>query len=146
MENEPILLVEDDPNDVLLLQRAFRKEQLANPLHVVGDGEQAVAYPSGDGIHADRDAHPLPALVLLDLELRRLSGHEVLAWPRAQPGIGRVRVTVLTPSRESADVNRASELGENAYPAKPVDTAELCGTVRSVDSFWLEHGERPDLA
>ncbi len=74
--NYTILIVEDDSNDALLLQRAFRKASMLNPLQMVGDGEEAIAYLSGQGAYADRERHPLPVLILLDLKLPRRSGHE----------------------------------------------------------------------
>jgi CheY-like chemotaxis protein len=117
---ETILVVEDNEDDVLLIQRAFRKAAIANPLRVLRDGNQAVAYLSGAEPYADRRECPLPALVLLDLKLPRRSGLEVLKWLRQQPGIGRLITVVLTSSRESADVNRAYELGANSYLVKPV--------------------------
>lgn len=142
----PILLVEDDPNDVLLLQRAFRKANLANPVHVIADGDQAVAYLAGEGAYADRARHPLPVLVLLDLKLPRRSGHEVLEWVRAQPGLRRLRVVVLTSSERTADVDRAFDLGANAYLVKPVDLERLVEMVRTIDAFWLILSESPGLA
>ena len=103
-----ILLVEDDPDDVLLIQRAVRKAKIANPLQVVGNGDDAVAYLAGEGPYGDRERYPLPVLMLLDLKLPRRSGLEVLAWLRRQPGdVRRLRVVILTSSRESSDVNTA---------------------------------------
>lgn len=118
--NQTILLVEDDSNDVLLLQRAFRRAGLTHALQVVSDGDQAVAYLGGDGQFADRTKHPLPALILLDLKLPRRSGLEVLEWLRNQPPeIKSLPVIVLTSSRLSEDVDRAYGLGANSYMAKP---------------------------
>jgi len=115
-----ILLVEDDSNDVLLLQRAFRRAGLMHALQIVTDGDQAVSYLNGDGEFADRQAHPLPALVLLDLKLPRRSGLEVLEWLRNQPeNLKALPVIVLTSSRLSEDVDRAYGLGANSYMAKP---------------------------
>ncbi len=81
-----ILLAEDDPNDVLLVQRAFQRTPVANPLQVVRDGEEALAYLSGQAPYADRERHPLPVLMLMDLKMPRKSGLEVLEWVRQQPG------------------------------------------------------------
>lgn len=140
-----ILLVEDDPNDVLLIQRAFRKIGSEVPLHVVEDGNQAVAWLSGEGELADRDRHPQPDLVLLDLKLPRFSGFEVLQWLRAQPGLRRLPVVVLTGSREPSDVNRAFDLGANSYLFKPVGFDGLLEIVRALDLYWLTYNERPGL-
>ena len=90
-----VLLADDDPNDVFLLQRAFQKTNIANPLHVVRDGEEAMAYLSGQDQYADRQRHPLPVLLLLDLKMPRKSGFEVLRWVRQQSGLKRLPVVVL---------------------------------------------------
>ncbi len=131
-----VLLVEDDPNDIVLTRRAFRKAELPEPIAVAEDGEQAVAYLGATGEFADRRAHPLPDLVLLDLKLPRMSGLEVLAWLRKQPGLQRMPVVVLTSSRETADVNRAYELGANSYLLKPVTFDSLAKIVSDLDRYW----------
>src|SRR5438270_829679 len=102
-----ILLVEDNDDDVLLVRRAFAKAKLGTPLAVVRDGDAAVEYLGGGGPYADRERHPLPALVLLDLKLPRRSGFEVLEWVRRHPVLRRLPVVVLTSSKETADVDRA---------------------------------------
>ncbi len=140
-----ILLVEDDPNDVLLTQRAFRKANVANPLHVVSDGEQAEAYLAGRGAFADRTQHPLPVLVLLDLKLPRRTGLEVLEWLRQQPSLNRLRVVVLTSSRETSDINRAYDLGASSYLVKPVAFDALIDMVKALDMYWLILNERPEI-
>jgi CheY-like chemotaxis protein len=142
---EMILLVEDNEDDVLLIQRAFRKAAIANPLRVLRDGNQAVKYLSGAEPYADRRECPLPALLLLDLKLPRRSGLEVLKWLRQQPGIGRLITVVLTSSRESADVNRAYELGVNSYLVKPVLLNDLVDMIKKLDLYWLILNEKPDL-
>ena len=141
-----ILLVEDDPNDVLLIQRASRKARLAYPIQIVEDGEEAVAYLAGRGEYADRERFPLPALVLLDLKLPRKSGHEVLSWLREQPGLKRLPVVVLTSSQEPSDVNRAYDLGANSYLVKPVAFDALLEMVRMVGLYWLTLNVRPEIA
>jgi CheY-like chemotaxis protein len=141
---DTILLVEDDPNDVFLLQRAFRKAGFEHPVQAVGDGEEAVAYLTGAGSYADRAQFPLPLLVLLDLKLPRKSGLEVLAWLREQPALRRLPVVVLTSSREPADVNRAYDLGANSYLVKPLGFEALLDMVKSLNFYWLtlnEHAE-----
>jgi CheY-like chemotaxis protein len=144
-ERRTVLLVEDDPDDVLLTQRAFRKVGARVPIQVVGDGEQAIAYLTGQGGWADRESHPLPDLLLLDLKLPRRSGFEVLEWLRSQPGLRRLPVVVLTGSREMADVDRALDLGANSYLVKPVGFDALLEIVRLLDLYWLTHNERPTL-
>jgi CheY-like chemotaxis protein len=144
-ERRTVLLVEDDPDDVLLTQRAFRKLGSQIPVHVVGDGEQAVAYLEGQGSYADRASHPLPDLLLLDLKLPRRSGFEVLEWLRRQPGLRRLPVVVLTGSREITDVDRALDLGANSYLTKPVGLDALVEIVRLLDLYWLTLNEKPNL-
>ena len=138
-----ILLVEDDPNDVFLIQRAFRRANIVNPVQVVQDGEAAVLYLSSQEPYADRDRYPLPILMLLDLKLPRLSGLEVLEWLRQQPELRRLLVVVLTSSRENADVNRAYDLGANSYLVKPVAFDGLLEMVRTLNQYWLILNEKP---
>lgn len=141
-----ILLVEDEPVDVLTIRRALEKAQIGNALQVVGDGDAAVAYLASEPPYADRAAHPFPVVMLLDLKLPRRSGLEVLAWLRAQPVLKRLPVIVLTSSREDEDVNRAYELGANSYLVKPVELQALVEMMRAVRSYWLVHSELPYAA
>jgi CheY-like chemotaxis protein len=141
----PILLVEDSPDDALLIQRAFRKANLANPVELVRDGEDAVTYLSGAAPYEDRERFPLPVFMLLDLKLPRRSGLEVLAWVREQPALRRLPVVVLTSSRESVDVNRAYDLGVNSYLTKPVGFEALIEMVKNVNLYWLVLNENPEL-
>jgi CheY-like chemotaxis protein len=141
----PILLVEDSPDDALLIQRAFRKANLANPVQLVRDGEEAVAYLSGASPWEDRARFPLPVFMLLDLKLPRRSGLEVLAWLRQESAVKRLPVVVLTSSRESVDVNRAYDLGVNSYLTKPVGFEALVEMVKSVNLYWLVLNEQPEL-
>jgi len=132
VESPLILLVEDDPDSVTLLQRAFRKAGLTNALQVVEDGEQAVRYLSGQEPYADPERHPLPVLVLLDLKLPRKSGFEVLAWLRREPDLRHLPVVVLTSSREPSDIKRAYDLGANSYLVKPVAVDALVDAVNTL--------------
>ena len=141
----PILLVEDSPDDALLIQRAFRKANLANPVELVRDGEEAVAYLSGKAPYDDRARFPLPVFMLLDLKLPRRSGLEVLAWVRKESVVKRLPVVVLTSSRESVDVNRAYDLGVNSYLTKPVGFEALLEMVKNVNLYWLVLNENPEL-
>lgn len=141
----PILLVEDSPDDALLIQRAFRKANLANPVQLARDGEEAVAYLSGASPYEDRTRFPLPVFMLLDLKLPRRSGLEVLAWVRQESVVKRLPVVVLTSSRESVDVNRAYDLGVNSYLTKPVGFEALLEMVKNVNLYWLVLNEHPDL-
>lgn len=140
-----ILLAEDDRNDVMLIERAFRKSRLPSPLTCVENGEQAVAYLKGEGQYADRAHHPLPLMLLLDLKLPRLSGHEVLAWVRAQPVLRRLPVVVLSSSRQPEDINRAYELGANSYLVKPVLFDEFAAVLQQLQIYWLMLCEHPEI-
>lgn len=120
-----ILIAEDDDNDVCLIKRAFQKAQFENPLNVVRDGEEAVAYLQGIGVYADRQNNPPPALVLLDLKMPRKNGFEVLEWIREQPEFNHLPVVVLTSSQESSDISRAYALGANSYLVKPANFGSL---------------------
>jgi CheY-like chemotaxis protein len=144
--NHPILLIEDDPNDQVLIRRAFTKAKLMNPLHMVDDGDAAVDYLAGDGQYADRQLHPLPTLILLDLKLPRRSGLEVLEWLRAQPSCRRTPVVVLTSSEDSADIARAYDLGANSYLVKPVDFDGLLELLRTVGLYWMVMNQYPTQA
>ncbi|HEY9902455.1 MAG TPA: response regulator [Candidatus Sericytochromatia bacterium] len=144
-EHDIILLVEDNPQDVLLIQRAFRKANLTIPLQVVKDGEAAVQYLSGEGLYGDRLHYPLPVLILLDLKLPRKSGAEVLAWLRQQPQLKRLPVVVLTSSKEYADINNVYDLGVNAYMVKPVAFDNLVDIVKTLNMHWLIFNEKPQV-
>jgi CheY-like chemotaxis protein len=112
---------------------------------VATHGEEAVDYLAGDGGFADRDRHPFPTLMLLDLQLPRRSGHEVLQWLRAQAeDLKRLPVVVLTSSREPRDINRAYELGANSYLVKPVSFDALLDLVQLLERYWLALAERPE--
>jgi CheY-like chemotaxis protein len=138
-----ILLVEDDHNDVLLIKRAFQKVNIANPIIVVNDGEQAISYLAGREPYVDRN---LPILVLLDLKLPRKTGHEVLEWLRTQQNLKRLPVVVLTASSESSDVNRAYDLGANSYLVKPVTFDSLVEMVKTLNLYWLILNKRADVS
>lgn len=143
IKNCTVLLVEDDPNDVILINRAFNKAKPVNPLQVVGDGEQAIDYLAGQGSFSDRDLHPLPALILMDIKLPRKSGLEVLEWLQQQPGLRRLPVVILTSSRETADINRAYDCGANSYLLKPVSFSDLLEIVKNLNLYWLFLNENP---
>ena len=145
MTEQPLLIVEDNSDDRILLQRALRRARLANPVHMVTDGEEAVAYLLGEGRFADREANPFPVLVLLDLKLPRRSGLEVLKWMREHPTLRRLPVVVLTSSKEQSDINVAYDLGANSYLTKPVEFDALIELVSTLNLFWLLLSERPQV-
>ena len=129
-----ILLVEDNPGDVRLTIEALREGKVHNNLHVVGDGVEALAFLHREGEH--RDA-PLPDLVLLDLNLPKKDGREVLAEIKADPDLRRIPVVVLTTSNAEQDVLRSYDLHANCYITKPVDLDQFIKVVRTIEDFWL---------
>lgn len=140
--NHTLLHVEDDPNDVLLLQRAFRKAGITLNIQSVSDGDKAVAYLSGAEGYGERDKFPLPSLVMLDLKMPRKSGLEVLQWIRGDGKIRRLPVVVFTSSRHDEDVNRAYDLGANSYLVKPVGFDSLVEVAKTIHQYWLVTNER----
>jgi CheY-like chemotaxis protein len=144
-EHATILIVEDNPTDVLLIRRGFDKAKLANPIQVVGDGDAAVAYLSGRERYADREQFPLPILILLDLKLPKRSGLEGLEWVRTQETLKRIPVVALTSSRQERDVNSAFDIGVNSYLVKPVEFDGLVEMLKTINLYWLILNERPRL-
>ncbi len=140
-----LLLVEDNPHDVVLFRRVLGKLQLPLALQVVGDGDTAVSYLGGASVYADRQDYPLPAAILLDLKLPRRDGFEVLQWIRCQPGIRRLPVVVFTSSEAPLDVDRAYDLGANSYLVKPVGLPALQALVQTLASYWLGHNAPPSI-
>ncbi len=129
-----ILLVEDNPGDVRLTQEAVREAKIRNTLNVVNDGEQAIAYVRRQGGYADR---PRPDLILLDLNLPRKDGREVLQDLKSDPDLHRIPVVVLTSSAAEQDILRTYDLYANAYVTKPVDLEQFMRVVSSIQDFWL---------
>lgn len=140
--NFPILLVEDDPNDVWLVKHAFQNASLPNPLRMVSDGQEAIDYLRGLGQYGDRSAFPFPRLVLLDLKMPRLNGFDVISWMRRHYPSKLTPIIVLSSSALPQDVNRSYELGANAYMVKPADFRALERLFRTIADFW-NAGEAP---
>jgi CheY-like chemotaxis protein len=131
-----ILLAEDSDTDALLMQRAFMKSGLTNPLARVHDGVEAIDYLAGNGVFADREKYPFPVLLLLDLKMPRRDGFEVLQWIRSQPVIKRLPVCVLTASDQKWDVEHAYEMGANSYLQKPTEFLDLVQLLKTVGTYW----------
>ena len=138
-----VLIAEDDPSDVFLLQRAFNASGVPATLHFVRDGQEAIDYLGGEADYSDRAAYPLPDLMLLDLKMPRLNGFDVLEWLRKQPGLRRLLVTILTSSDQATDIDRAYDLGANSYLLKPHGSHELTDLVNRLQRYWLELNQRP---
>jgi FOG: CheY-like receiver len=143
LDNKIILLVEDDPNDVLLIQRAFQKAGLHNSLKVVRNGDQAIEYLSGENSYGDRERFPLPFLLLLDLKMPGTDGFEVLTWARNSPGLKRLLIVVLTSSNLQADVDKAYDLGANSYLVKPVEFDDMVNLIQRFEVYWSEINRTP---
>ena len=141
-----ILLVEDNEDDAFFMQRALRAAGVENPVQLAEDGQQAIDYLAGAGPYADRTRTPLPFLVILDLKLPFKSGHEVLAWIRAQPALRSLIVLVLTSSSEPVDLRSAYAAGANSYVVKPPTSQALLGLAQAFKLWWLQHNELPSAA
>ncbi|MFC4058336.1 response regulator [Planomonospora corallina] len=129
-----VLLVEDDPGDILLTKEAFELNKVRNKLHVVNDGEQAMAFLRREGEYADA---PRPDLILLDLNLPRKDGREVLQDIKSDESLRRIPVVVLTTSEAEEDILRSYHLHANAYVSKPVDFDQFINVVRRIDDFFV---------
>jgi DNA-binding response OmpR family regulator len=141
--HEPrILVVEDDPNDAILLQRAFRKLGIPGFDLVLPDGQEALDYLDGQGGYRDRTVFPLPSHLILDLKLPRVSGLELLSWIRSSADHGQLRVVILSSSGELTDQVRARELGVDAYYVKPNRSVDLLGVVQEIGRMWSLNGVR----
>lgn len=141
--NQPILLVEDNEDDVILAQRAFRKAGITAPIHVVRDGDEAVEYLEASGRYHDRYNHPLPAVVLLDLKLPRRSGLDVLRWIRSHSTLGLLPVVIFTTSTQHSDLEQAYSLRANSYLKKPVGLEATTEMLRVAGLYWLTMNEAP---
>lgn len=137
------MLVEDDENDVFFMERALKEAQITNPVHLASDGQEAIDYLSGAGPFSDREKHPLPAIVFLDLKLPRKTGHDVLAWLRQSEEHDAVVILVLTTSAEERDIRRAYHLGAHAFLVKPPTPLQLTQLLEGVKAFWFTFNEFP---
>ena len=135
MPTYTVLHVEDEPTDRMIVSSAFKRAAPNVLLKAVTDGEQAIAYLSGQGAFANRELNPLPLLVLLDIKLPRKSGLEVLEWMRKQPELKSMPVLMLTSSSESNDLDRAYALGANSYLVKTVDLSAMREIVRGIGEY-----------
>jgi two-component system response regulator len=141
-----ILLVEDNPDDVELTLRAFRRSNIANEVVVVRDGVEALEYLFATGRYAGRDADALPQVVLLDLKLPRLDGLEVLERLRAHAKTRLLPVVILTSSTEERDLVKGYSLGANSYVRKPVDFEQFAASVKQLGLYWLLLNQRAPSA
>ncbi len=145
MQEKMILLVEDNPDDVELTLRAFKKNNILNPVIVANDGVEALDYLFGTGMHAGRDLKELPVVILLDLKLPKIDGLEVLKRIRRDECTKLIPVVILTSSMEENDVINGYSLGANSYIRKPVEFNQFVEAMRHLGLYWLLWNEPPPL-
>ncbi len=141
--NVEILLVEDNSHDIELTLHAFQKNHIANRVHVVRDGAEALEYAFCTGAYADRDRNNIPRLILLDIKLPKIDGIEVLRQLKANPLTRLIPVVVLTASRQESDLMETYEVGVNSYIVKPVDFGQFVEAIRNLGLYWLILNELP---
>ena len=144
IKGETILLVEDNPDDVELTLRAFKKNRIANEVVVARDGVEALDYLFGNGAYAGRDANDKPRVILLDLKLPKVDGLQVLERLRADERTRLTPVVILTSSKEEQDLVRGYKSGANSYVRKPVDFNQFVEAVHQIGLYWLLINETPD--
>jgi two-component system response regulator len=140
-----ILLVEDNPNDVTLALHALQKHKLANSIHIIRDGAEALEYIFCTGKYAQRDITNGPKVILLDLKLPLVDGLEVLRRTKADPRTQHYPVVVMTSSREERDIVESYQLGVNSYIVKPVDFEQFIEAMRTLGMYWLLLNQAPDI-
>ena len=143
MNDKVILLIEDNPSDIGLTQRAFQKNAIGNRLVVVEDGQEALDYLFATGVHAGRNPAEMPVLILLDLKLPRIDGLEVLRRLRADCRTRRIPVVILTSSSEEQDIAASYDLGSNSYIRKPVDFHQFTEVIKQLGMYWLVINQAP---
>jgi len=132
-----ILVVDDCEDDCILLEQAFLKANIRNPLLMMRDAHEAVRYLAGQDRYANRGAHPLPALILLDLQLSGMDGYSFLRWMREDPALDMIPVVVLTGARSDSAIGRAYAFGANSFLVKPGTFEELVVMVEALSAYWI---------
>ena len=146
MRKHVLLVAEDDPTDFLLLERAVQRCGNAFQISHVSNGEELIQYLTGKGIFSDRQAHPLPDVLLLDLKMPRADGFDVLRWRQQLSHGSRLPVIVFSSSNLPADVERAYALGANSYVVKPSAPERLTGMVKALQDWWADFNVKPAVS
>ncbi len=144
-ESARILLIEDNPHDIQLTLDAFEQVNLSNKIHVIETGTEALDYLFGKGDYADRKAYPLPDLILLDLKLPGIDGHEILKQMKQRPVLKRIPVVVLSSSQDEGDRILSYDSGANSYLVKPVSFSEFMTVAHKIGEYWLTLNVRAPL-
>ncbi|HZM04124.1 MAG TPA: response regulator [Candidatus Saccharimonadales bacterium] len=139
-----ILLVDDSENDIVLMRAAFTMAKSGITLTEARNGEEAMAYLKGEGSYSDRSKFPLPTVMLLDLNMPKKNGFEVLEWTRSQPGLKRLAIIVLTASMRTEDLERAFDLGATSFLVKPSNLDALAAMMRCLCD-WVQINHFPSL-
>ena len=145
-KSTPILIVEDNADDLLLFQLAFAKAGFLDPVFAVTDGDLAIAYLKGESPYEDRHRFPLPQLLILDLKMQRVSGFEVLSWIRESSPMKGLPVIILTTSCFAPEIRRAYELGANSFLTKPNEFNDFVRTIKQLGDYWLMQSRLPETA
>jgi CheY-like chemotaxis protein len=143
-QRKTTLLVDDSENDLMLMRFAFKKAEFDNQLREVHNGEEAIAYLRGEDAFSDRNQYPLPAVMLLDLNMPMTNGFDVLTWAGTQPALKRLPIIILTASKRTEDVERAFDLGASSYLVKPTSLDDLTAMIRCLRD-WLQYNHFPPL-
>jgi CheY-like chemotaxis protein len=143
LQSHPVLVVEDDDNDVFFLKYAFESAGISTPIQVVSDGQQAIEYLSGNGPYGDRQRYPLPCLILLDLKLPICMGHDVLRWIQQQQVLPIQMVIVLSSSADPTDIEQAYRLGARSFLVKPLSVDKRLEMARAIKMYWLDLNQFP---
>jgi CheY-like chemotaxis protein len=132
-----VLHIDDDPNDTELFQAAASRAKVRFAIQNVSDGEQAMAYLNGRGVHSDRTRYPLPVLILLDLKMPRATGFDVLKWIRKHPEVGNLPIVILSGSELRDDIQQAYAVGADSYLVKPIGFNALVALVTNIEKSWI---------
>jgi len=139
-----ILLADDSPDDVFLIRSAFKKNGFKDPIYVVSNGEEVLQYLKGEALYSDRKRYPIPHLLLLDLNMPRMNGFEVLTWIRGRQEWMCLPVIVLTTSFYGPEIKRAYDLGANSFITKPPEFSHLVASLKEVGEHWLRRAILPE--